>query len=211
MKRRYAYRPYGGKRRKGLLTKIILIVLAVGLVCFGALETVVLLGSVSHIQGDPRVMVILGAQIREDGPSGLLQDRLDTALDYLEDHPGMTVVVTGGQGRNEPTTEAEGMRDYLVANGVAEEQILLETESTSTAENIRYTMELLEDAGCDTTADILVVSNGFHLARVRMLWNKICGGDDNLSTLAAPSTHPGAALQSTLREPFAMVKSALFD
>ena len=70
-------------------------------------------GAYDHIQGEPEVMVILGCQVRQDGPSVLLRDRLDEALDYLEDHPDMTVVVSGGQGPDEPTSEAQAMADYL--------------------------------------------------------------------------------------------------
>ena len=58
---------------------------------------------------------------------------------------------------------------------------------------------------------MVVVSNGFHLTRVRMLWNRVCGGDYNLSTLAAPSSHLPSRLKMYLREPLALVKSFLFD
>jgi len=59
-----------------------------GLDGFCALLGAVLYGSYDHITGEPRVMVILGCQVMADGdPSVLLQDRLDTALDYLEEHP----------------------------------------------------------------------------------------------------------------------------
>jgi uncharacterized SAM-binding protein YcdF (DUF218 family) len=156
-------------------------------------------------------MVILGCQVKPWGPSILLQDRLDKALDYLDDHPGLTVVVSGGQGRDEPMSEAQAMYDYLVEHGVDGERILLEDQSHNTDQNLRNTVELLADAGYDADADIVVVSNGFHLTRVRMLWSRICGGDDNLSTLAAPSSHLPSRLKMYLREPLALVKSFVLD
>lgn len=197
-------------KKKQWLRALLGLLLAV-LLAFGALLGAVLYGAYDHIQGDPQIMVILGCQINPWGPSVLLRDRLDKALDYLEDHPDMTVVVSGGQGPDEHISEAQCMYDYLTEHGVDEAQILLEDRSSNTVENLRYTMELLADEGYDITADMVVVSNGFHLTRVRMLWSRVCGGDDNLSTLAAPSSHVPSRLKMYIREPLALVKSFVFD
>ena len=199
------------RKRKPLWLKVLLGLVLAGVVTFGALFGAVLYGSHDYIRGDPQVMVILGCQVKPWGPSVLLQDRLDKALDYLEDHPDLTIVVSGGQGPDEPVSEAQCMYDYLTEHGVDEAQILLEDQSHNTVENLRYTVDLLAEAGYDTTADMVVVSNGFHLTRVRMLWNRVCGGDYNLSTLAAPSSHVPSRLKMYIREPLALVKSFVFD
>lgn len=199
------------RKRKPLWLKVLLGLVLAGVVTFGALFGAVLYGSHDHIRGDPQVMVILGCQVKPWGPSVLLQDRLDKALDYLEDHPDLTIVVSGGQGPDEPVSEAQCMYDYLTEHGVDEAQILLEDQSHNTVENLRYTVDLLAEAGYDTTADMVVVSNGFHLTRVRMLWSRVCGGDYNLSTLAAPSSHVPSRLKMYIREPLALVKSFVFD
>ena len=57
----------------------------------------------------------------------------------------------------------------------------------------------------------MVVSNGFHLARVRMLWGRVWEEECTLSTLAAPSTHLPSRLKMYIREPLALVKSYFFD
>ncbi|WP_297209284.1 YdcF family protein [uncultured Flavonifractor sp.] len=209
-KNKRSYHPYGGKR-KPLWRKALLGLLLTGALAFGALFGAVLYGSYDHIRGEPQVMVILGCQVKPWGPSVLLQDRLDKALEYLEDHPDLTIVVSGGQGTDEPISEAQCMYDYLTEHGVDGAQILLEDQSGSTVENLRNSMELLTQEGYDTTADMVVVSNGFHLTRVRMLWDRVCGGDDNLSTLAAPSSHLPSRLKMYIREPLALVKSFVFD
>ncbi|MGN8897052.1 YdcF family protein [Flavonifractor sp. HCP28S3_F3] len=210
MRKKQYYHPYEGKR-KPLWLKVLLGLILAGVLAFGALFGAVLYGSYDHVQGDPQVMVILGCQVKPWGPSILLQDRLDKALDYLEDHPDLTIVVSGGQGPDEHISEAQCMYDYLTEHGVDGDQILMEDQSHNTVENLRYTVDLLTEEGYDPTADVVVVSNGFHLTRVRMLWSRVCGGDYNLSTLAAPSSHVPSRLKMYIREPLALVKSFVFD
>ncbi len=200
---------YKGRGRQRWV-KIFLALILAGVISFSSLLGVVLYGAYDHIAGTPQVMVVLGCQVHPWGPSVLLQDRLDEALDYLEDHPGLTVVVSGGQGPDEPTTEARAMADYLIAGGVEEDAVLLEDQSHNTAQNFQFTAQMLEELGYDLEeTEILVVSNGFHLTRARMLAQR--AGFQEISTLAAPSSHLPSRLKMYVREPLALVKSFLFD
>lgn len=217
MRRRHANRPtidvasYKGKRFTGWLKALLALLLA-GALFFGVLLGEVLYGAHDEISGEPQIMVILGCQVKPWGPSVLLQDRLDTALDYLEDHPDMMVVVSGGQGKDEPSTEAQAMYDYLTANGVDGERIIQEGDSHNTWQNLSYTFELLKESDQrQEMGQILVVSNGFHLTRVRMLFGRVWEGTYTLSTLAAPTSHLPSRLKMYIREPLALVKSFVFD
>ena len=192
-----------------VLRRVLAVLAALGIVGFGVLEGIIAAGARDDFNGEPDVVVVLGAQVHPWGPSVLLRDRLNVARAYLESHPDLPVVVTGGQGPDEPTTEAAAMRDDLVAGGVREERIWLEEKAHNTDQNLRYTKKLLEEKGLDPEeTHILVVSNGFHLARVRMLAQR--QGLD-ISTLAAPSSHMAARIQSCIREGPALVKSWLLD
>lgn len=200
---------YKGRRYQRWI-RVLLVLVAAGVLCFAALFGAVIYGSYDHIQGEPQVMVILGCQVKNDGPSQLLRDRLDEALSYLDDHPDLTVVVSGGQGPDEPSTEARAMADYLMEEGVEADQILLEDQSHNTVQNFRYTAQLLEEQGYDLeNTQVLVVSNGFHLTRARMLAER--AGFEEVSTLAAPSSHLPSRLKMYIREPLALAKSFLFD
>jgi uncharacterized SAM-binding protein YcdF (DUF218 family) len=201
---------FKGQRMPGW-AKPLLVLLLVGILSFGVLFGAVLSGSYDQIKGNPRIMVILGCQVKPWGPSILLQDRLDKALEYLEDNPDLVVVVSGGQGPDEPVPEAQAMAEYLVEHGVSKEQIILEDQSYNTMQNLSRSVMLLEKLGYDDQEGVVVVSNGFHLTRVRMLWARVCGGDDNLSTLAAPSSHAPSRLKMYIREPLALVKSFILD
>ncbi len=211
------YKPYAGRRKYPWL-KALLVLLLLGAMAFAALEVYIGLHSGTRLVGQPRIMVIFGCQVRSDGPAQTLQDRLDTALDYLKDHPDMTVVVTGGQGEDEPMTEAACMATYLTDHGF-EGEVLQEDRSRNTWTNVNYTLDLLEQEGYSLTEDVLLVSNGFHLARIEMLWDRArvarlpgeTYNDQYISTLAAPVTYRPAVIRNFLREPAALVKSFLFD
>lgn len=164
-------------------------------------------------------MVVFGCQVKPDGPSVLLRDRLDTALAYLEDHSDMTVVVTGGKGDDEHMSEAQCMYNYLTEHGVDGENIYMEDQSRNTWQNANYTLDLLAQNGYDITDDVILVSSGFHLARIEMLWDRARGArlpnetysDQYISTLDAPVSHFPSAVQMFFREPLALVKSFVFD
>lgn len=115
-------------------------------------------------------IVVLGAQVKDDGTLSVqLAWRMDAALEAWQKHP-CTVVVCGGQGRDEPGPEAEYMRDYLLEKGVPAEQILAETSSTNTRENLEHARELLEGSGAET---VLIVTSQYHLPRAMAMANDL--------------------------------------
>ena len=111
------------------------------------------------------------------------------------------------------------MYDYLTAHGVDGAQIYMEDKSRNTWQNVNYTFALMEKEGWDLTDDVLLVSSGFHLSRIEMLWDRARAGllwdevynDQYVSTLAAPVSHAPSAVHMFFREPLALVKSFLFD
>ena len=208
------YRRYKGNRpksgaKKWLTALLVLVIVAV--MCFGVLEGIVYSGAKTQVNGEPDVMVIFGCQVMPWGPSVLLQDRLDTALDYLLDHPDLTVIVTGGKGDDEHLSEAQAMFDYLVAHGVNPDQIIREDQATTTWENINCTLELYRSGAFEMSGEVLLVSSDFHLTRIRMLWNRAWPEECTLSTLAAPCSHLPSRVKMFFREPLALVKSFLLD
>lgn len=143
-------------------------VVCAGLALVVALECLVV-GGMRQVPPDGLdYLIVLGARVQPDGPSPALRRRLNATLDYLADNPGTMVIASGGQGPDEPTTEAACIRDALVAAGIAPERILMEERSTTTAENMRFSAKLLPDA----EVDVGIVTNNFHVARALMLAEK---------------------------------------
>lgn len=201
------YRPYSGKRGMALWLKAVCVLLVLAVVCYLALECVVLCNAHSDVDGQPGAMVILGAQLQEQGPSLFLQRRLEAALDYLKDHPDVLVVVSGGQGKDEPDTEANGMEQFLRDRGFTG-TILKEDRSHNTKENLQNSKVMLAQAGYDVADGVILVSNDFHLARCKLLGDRF---GYEVSTLAAKSDHFWHKVYNYLREPVGLVKSFLLD
>lgn len=150
-------------------------------------------------------IIVLGAQVRTTGPSVVLRYRLDTAIDYLNANPTTKCIVSGGQGYNEPTSEAQGMKDYMVAAGISEDRIIMESESTTTIENILFSKAILERIDPDYES-VGIVTNNFHayrgmqIAKTQRLRN-VCA-------VSAPS-HPRFLANNVLRECFGITKDFL--
>lgn len=155
-------------------------------------------------------VIVLGAGVNGETPSAALRSRIRAAAEYLRAHPDVPVVLSGGQGPGERITEAEAMRRALWTNSESQNaRYLLEDRSTSTAENFRYSKEILEDYGLDTdTATIAVVTNDFHCFRAHMIAKK-----QGLHIVDVPAELPWWWLTANYyaREAFAVVKTALFD
>ena len=106
-------------------------------------------------------LIVLGAQVRENGPSAVLQYRLDAALSYMQENPETICIVSGGQGVNEPFSEAKGMSDYLISHGILSERIILEDTSRNAVENIRNSKALIRNFD----GSVGIVTNNFHVFR----------------------------------------------
>lgn len=112
-------------------------------------------------------LVVLGARVYEDGVSMSLKNRLDAAIDYLEENPEANVIVTGGQGYNEPWTEASAEKAYLLSKGIDESRIFMEDRSTSTSENLEFSWNIIKSNGLNE--NIVIVTHGYHQFRARRM------------------------------------------
>ncbi|MGG0239721.1 YdcF family protein [Bacillus rhizoplanae] len=146
-------------------------------------------------------VLVLGAKLFGDKPSLSLQYRLDAALGYLQMHPKVKVVVSGGQGDDEDIPEALSMCRYLMANGIENERILLEDRSTSTYENIKFSIDLYD------VKHAVVVSNTYHLYRTKIIANRL---GMRMESLAAP-TPKRSKKKAYIREYAAIMKTILVD
>lgn len=111
-------------------------------------------------------IVVLGAAQYMGRPSPVLKARLDHALELW--HQGMAphVILTGGKGAGDTTSEAAVGRLYMLRRGVPDSALLLENEGRSTDESLGGVAQL---AMARHLNDVILVSDPFHMMRLQIL------------------------------------------
>ena len=184
-----------------LVRRGFLVVLGAAFALFIAVEGLIMTQFGAHGEPDLDYIVVLGAQVREDGPSVVLAHRLNTAYTYLAENEATVCIVAGGQGYNEPWPEAEGMANYLIGRGIDPERIVLEDQSTNTVENIGNSMAFIEPG-----SSVGIVTNNFHVFRSVQIAQKL--GLEDACGIAAPS-NPWYLPNNLLREFLGVCKDFL--
>ena len=143
-------------------------ILCIGLIVVGITEYFIIRASLGEPAEHCDYAVVLGAKVRSSGPSASLWDRIYGARDYLEAHPDVIAIVSGGQGTDEPMTEARAMYDELVNLGIDPNRIWMEDQATSTWENLNFSMNLIEEKTGARPEKIGIVSSEYHLFRASL-------------------------------------------
>ncbi len=115
-----------------------------------------------HVEAD--AVVVLGAAVHGDKVTWVLENRLNTAIAYLEAHPNAICVVSGGQGAGETVTEASAMKKYMMEHGIAAGRIYAEEQAKNTKENFEFSKEII-DQTVGQDARIAFVTTNFHVYR----------------------------------------------
>lgn len=163
--------------------KIIISVAALGIAFCVVLAVILSILMAKEVNDPPSnentTLVVLGCKVRDGRPSLMLQRRLDAAYKYLSEHESVSVVVSGGQGDDEAMSEAECMKGYLTAKGIAPGRIIMEDRSTTTKENLEFSKKLIEQNGLPQ--QVTLVTDGYHQLRAQMLAEKIGIHPNNIS------------------------------
>jgi len=111
-------------------------------------------------------IVVLGAAQYAGKPSPVLRARLDHALDLWNRRLATLLILTGGTGSGDTTSEAAVGRTYARKHGVPDSAILVESEGRTTSESMRAVAGMLEVRGLQSA---LLVSDPFHMQQLRIL------------------------------------------
>lgn len=109
-------------------------------------------------------VIVLGAAVHGDKVTWVLENRLNTAIDYLNEHPNAVCVVSGGQGAGETVTEASAMKKYMVERGIDGNRVYTEERAKNTKENFSYSKAII-DSVLGKNARIAFVTTNFHVYR----------------------------------------------
>ncbi len=156
--------------------------------------------------GSPQTVIVLGCKTDDGVPSQMLRLRLDRAVEYLNDHPDAVCIVTGGQGADEIEPEAVSMHRCLIEDGISDERIYVEDKAKNTAENIKYSSEIIKSEGL--SENVVIVSECYHLYRgVRQAR---LSGFDASGVYPDPSTVMMTMPSYWLREIYAITRDLIF-
>jgi uncharacterized SAM-binding protein YcdF (DUF218 family) len=137
-------------------------------------------------------IVIMGAAQYEGRPSPVLKARLDHALTLYRQHYAKAIVTTGGYGPDPNVSEAHVSAVYLIKAGVEESRIVSQQGSNSTVDAVRAASTLFQERSWKTA---LVVSDGFHLYRVKRIFE-----DEGITAYTSPA--PASVIEVAPSERF---------
>lgn len=110
--------------------------------------------------------MVLGAAAWADEPSPVLRERINHAIWLYENGLVEKIIFTGGKKPGERFADSEVARDYAVKNNVKAEDILIETKSTITEENLRYAYDV---AVQNNIHSFSIVSDPLHMKRAMLM------------------------------------------
>ncbi|MDE6133239.1 MAG: YdcF family protein [Oscillospiraceae bacterium] len=133
-------------RENAIFRKISIGVIAIAalLIILAAVISVFMVCAANSPPKGECTVIVLGCKVRGETPSSMLYYRAMSAYRYLEANPSAVCIASGGQGADELISEAECVKRILLEKGIAEERIILEDKSTSTDENIRFSLQKME-------------------------------------------------------------------
>lgn len=148
---------------------------------------------------DELCLVALGFQLNPDGSmKDELIHRLETLKRCAEKYPRAWIVCTGGgTARDNPdVTEGGQMAKWLRENGVDSGRVIVENQSQTTAQNARFTLELLRK-NFPEVSKLAIISSDYHIATGVLLFGAeaILRGDKDMEVVSnAAWKAPGGTL-----------------
>lgn len=194
------------KSAKGLTIALIALLLTGGL-AYAITLIPIFRAAAGDPKGDCTYIIVLGAKVNGQSPSMSLQERIDAAYEYLSAHPQVIAIVSGGQGPDEGIPEAQCMFNELTNMGIDENRIWMEDQSTSTRENLNFSLQLIEEKTGSRPDSIGLVSSEYHIFRATLV-AKECGVQ--AVGIPAPTTWLSLKLNYYLREVAALWYYLLF-
>jgi uncharacterized SAM-binding protein YcdF (DUF218 family) len=111
-------------------------------------------------------IVVLGAAQYVGRPSPVLRARVDHAVSLWKRGLAPTLILTGGTGVGDTTSEAAVARKYAMSRGVPDRAIVIERHGRTTSESMQAVARIMDDREKKT---VILVSDPFHMLRLSIL------------------------------------------
>lgn len=156
--------------RSTALGRAALGVVLLALVVWAASAVMVVYWGTRDEAGPADAIVVLGAAQYVGRPSPVLRARLDHAIDLYRQGYAPLLVLTGGVGEGDTTSEAAVGRRYAHSAGIPDSSILTEEHGRTTTESLYAVSALLHDRHATR---VILVSDPFHVLRLRVLADRL--------------------------------------
>ena len=148
-------------------------------------------------------IIVMGAAQYNGQPSPVLKARLDHAYDLFDRGLANIIITTGGFGPDPNFSEAHVSARYLSEQGIDPSQIVTEQGSGTTYDTVQAASRLMHSNGWKKA---LVVSDGFHLYRVKEIF-----ADSRVDALTSPAPASPIEMASTSRIWFSLREIVLLS
>lgn len=196
--------PAPGKIRRRRLAGWVALALLLGmlgLIVYAAVD-ILAYSRVSEL-GRADAAIVLGAAAWGDQPSPVFRERINHAVELYKNGFIAKVIFTGGQGgRDEPAESVVATR-YAVGLGVSDDDILIETRSHTTRENLYYAQQVAAGHGLDT---FLIVSDPLHMRRAMRIAQDMGLEVHSSPTPTSRYQSPGSQARFLARETYFYIK-----
>jgi uncharacterized SAM-binding protein YcdF (DUF218 family) len=143
-------------------------------------------------------IVVFGAAEYAGRPSPVFRARLDHAFALFQQGLAPVVITTGGAGQDPSFSEGGVGRDYLIRRGIAERNLIAETQGTDTAHSAQRVGVIMRTNGMHTC---VAVSDQYHVFRMQKLLEH-----EGIHVYVAP--RPDSRPHSILVRVFAVLREA---
>ena len=180
-----------------VLNTVLTALLILGIAVFAVTEAIIIHASFGDPDTGCEYVIVLGAKVNGTQPSLSLNDRIHATYDYLTAHPETIAILSGGQGPDEGVSEAQCMFRELTDKGISPERLWLEDKATSTWENLKFSLDLIEEKTGIRPKTVGLLSSEYHLFRAGLFAAR--SGVDTVG-IPAQTSWPSIRINYFMRE-----------
>ncbi|WP_425604675.1 YdcF family protein [Lactobacillus xylocopicola] len=124
-------------------------------------------------------LIVLGAGLSNgDTVTPLLAGRINRAIEFAQKQVAKgqsmpKLIMSGGQGNDEKIAEAQAMAEYALAHGIDPDDLLLETESKNTSQNMQFSAQVAAKDFGNNSYRAKFFSNNYHILRAALVAKSI--------------------------------------
>lgn len=148
------------------LFKLAVMILITAIVTLGYLAVSIYFYKNDQIPNQADAAIVLGAEVWGEEPSPVFRERINHAINLYKNDKVSKIIFTGGQGNGKVETEAIVAKKYAILQGVIESDILTETQSRTTYQNLYYAKQVAQNHPGN---QFFIVSDPLHMKRAMLM------------------------------------------